>query len=114
MMTKIAKALPEFSVTGAAGAYLAWVVTSGAEPPIDPFWVICTLTAVFFSLGLYRAWADDGKITLDEVTALLGMTHDEFVEAVEAAKSKSDGAIPSAVEDEPTPIIDIRDRPGND
>ena len=57
------KAIPEFSVTGLIGTYIAWVSMTGADVPVEPFWLVAIAVALFFALGLWRAYANDGKIT---------------------------------------------------
>lgn len=103
----------DLSVPGIAGAYISFVVATGVEAPIDPFWIAIGALVIWFARGLYAAWADDGKITVDEISELLGVGKDELDEAVLQLKEAKDAGIlngvPSQVDpsEDRTPVIEL-------
>ena len=85
---KLNAALPEFSASGIAAAYVTWAAATGAEIPVDPFWIALAALALFFGLGLYRAYADDKRITVDEVASLIGVGSREFEDALNTLRDE--------------------------
>ena len=106
---KLAKAIPEFSATGIVGAYLGYMAMTGQTLPIDPLWVAVVGLSMFIMLGLYRAWADDGKITIDEITEILGVAREDLDTALEQVEqaNREQSAVPEEIsfDDDKTPII---------
>lgn len=107
---KLRKAIPEMSASGVVGAYFAYMAATGSEMPVDPLWVVGVGLAMFVALGLYRAWADDGKITIDEITEILGVAREDLDTAltrVEQERAESESAVPQEIdfEDDKTPVI---------
>lgn len=103
----------DLSVPGIAGAYIAFVAATGAEVPVDPFWIAIAALVAWFALGLYRAWANDGKITPNEIADLLGVGKEELDEALGQLKDAKDAGIlngvPSKVDpsEDKTPVIEL-------
>lgn len=85
---KLLKVVPELSVAGIVGAYTTWTTLTGTEGVVDPLVVAVCSVLVFFALSLYRAWADDGKITFEEIAEILGVSLDELDSAVVDAKRR--------------------------
>ena len=84
---KLAKTVPEVSVTGLVGAYIAWSLGTG-QAPLDPLWVAIAGYVAVLVADLYRAWADDGKITPDEIAQILGVGQRDLDDAVAQIKDK--------------------------